>query len=569
MVNGKLLLKLKSNCTLVVLILIVFNNFSQNFSSHEFSSLLINATGAKISGDLYTADSLYKECLKINPKSAVVNFELSGLYRIKELQKQAIIYAEKSVEESAKNEWYLANLAILYKENGEHKKCADIFLELIETQPQKIEYLFSLTEAYLASNKIKKSLKILNQIEKQVGTNEEISVQKHQLYIYIKKKSKALKELEKLIQEYPNSLRNLGLLAEYYESLNKKEKSLILLNKMMDLDSSNGLVRLSMFQHFYKNRYYKKGFYELKKVMGSHEVDEDLKKEILIQISYDQDSPYTLNNVNTLTNIFLDIHPKNSSVLLFFGNLKFLENKEDSACYFLRKSLLLNPNEYDVWVQLISSSLSRGKFEVAIQDAILASENHPNQPFPYFAKGIGLSNTSKFQQAIEELEKGKLLVIDDSILKSDFFHQIADAYYNLNELQKAFKNYEASIDLNPNNPIVLNNYSYYLSIHKQNLERAETLIIKALASSPNSATFLDTYGWILFQKENYKSAEEIIFRAVMTSQENSGEILEHYGDVMFKLGKLEESLLFWNKAKKNGSHSNKLLKKIQEKKYVE
>ena len=30
------------------------------FKDREFASLLINGTGAKISGDLYTADSLYK-----------------------------------------------------------------------------------------------------------------------------------------------------------------------------------------------------------------------------------------------------------------------------------------------------------------------------------------------------------------------------------------------------------------------------------------------------------------------------------------------------------------------------
>ena len=66
--------------TLYTLILI-FNAKAQkkeSFDERVFSKFLIQATGSKISGDLYAADSIYKKCLEINPNSGVVNFELSG-----------------------------------------------------------------------------------------------------------------------------------------------------------------------------------------------------------------------------------------------------------------------------------------------------------------------------------------------------------------------------------------------------------------------------------------------------------------------------------------------------------
>ena len=43
---------------------------------------------------------------------------------------------------SPKNEWYLANLALLYKLNEEHNKSAKIFKLLCEIKPEKITYLF-------------------------------------------------------------------------------------------------------------------------------------------------------------------------------------------------------------------------------------------------------------------------------------------------------------------------------------------------------------------------------------------------------------------------------------------
>jgi hypothetical protein len=63
--------------------IIVSQNLSDGIDS-KFSKLLIKATGEKISGDIYTADSLYNKCLELIPNSSVVFFEKSGIYRSKE-----------------------------------------------------------------------------------------------------------------------------------------------------------------------------------------------------------------------------------------------------------------------------------------------------------------------------------------------------------------------------------------------------------------------------------------------------------------------------------------------------
>ena len=58
-------------------LVLIFNTKAQkkeSFDERLFSKYLIQATGSKISGDLYTADSIYKKCLEINPYSGVVNF---------------------------------------------------------------------------------------------------------------------------------------------------------------------------------------------------------------------------------------------------------------------------------------------------------------------------------------------------------------------------------------------------------------------------------------------------------------------------------------------------------------
>ena len=314
-----------------------------NLDDRTFVKYLIDATGAKVSGDLYSADSLYKKCLEINPKSGVVNFELSGIYLTLNQPQKALEYANIAVEIRSENEWYLANLALVYKENGNHKKSAEIFSKLIEIKPDKISYLFSLAEELLNGSKYKKALKILNKIEEKIGVSEDLSLQKHQIYIFLKDKKDAINELIKLVTFSPENLRALGLLAEFYQNINKPKNSKQLLDKMMFIDSSNGLVRLSLFQYYYKNGEIIKAYDELLYVMGSLEVENNIKKQMLLQISYDEKSPFNVNQICKLAESYLKSDFQNSEVLLLLGKLKMHQRKEDTACFYIRESLKINP----------------------------------------------------------------------------------------------------------------------------------------------------------------------------------------------------------------------------------
>jgi len=553
----------------LILILSSKGQKKESFDERLFSKYLIQATGSKISGDLYTADSIYKKCLDINPSSGVVNFELSGIYKSLKQPMLALEYANKAVNINNENEWYLANLAILYKEIDNHQKSIVSFTQLAKLRPEKVSYLFSLTEELLANKKYKKAIEVLNEIENSIGINEDLSIQKHQIYVYLRKKTKAIDELKKLIKNDSSNLRTLGLLAEYYENINQPLDAEFLLNNMMDIDSSNGLVRLSLFQHYYKKRKFFKGYSELLYVMSSKEVEETLKKQMLLQIFYDKNSPYSMSQMSNLTEYFLKEHPNNSDVLLIVGNLKMMEGDEDTGCSYLRKSLKINSLPIEAWVQLLSSTMSRSKFDITIKDAKAAIESHPNQPFPYLAMGISLTNSGLLNESLKFLLKGRELVFEDSILESEFLVEIGNVYYRQNKYDKCFEYYEMSIALNPNNLILLNNYSYYLALRKSNLRRAEELILMVLSKLPNIATYCDTYGWVLFQMGKYSLAEKELFKAVMYSNESSGEILEHYGDVLFKLNKKDGALLFWGKSKETGNHSKKLIQKISENKFIE
>lgn len=185
--------------------------------------------------------------------------------------------------------------------------------------------------------------------------------------------------------------------------------------------------------------------------------------------------------------------------------------------------------------------------------------------------GASKYQQEKYQEALTVFEEGLEIIGDDNPpVKSDFYAQIGDLNYHLGNRDIAFENYEKALKLNPQNLGVLNNYSYYLSIKDERLDKAERMSGITVKAEPTNPTFLDTYGWVLFKQGAYTMAKIYIENAVKyTEEEPSAEVLEHYGDVLYKTGEVEEALEQWKKAKELGGDSKALKKKIKSKKYAE
>ena len=73
-------------------------------------------------------------------------------------------------------------------------------------------------------------------------------------------------------------------------------------------------------------------------------------------------------------------------------------------------------------------------------------------------------------------------------------------------MAEAYAAYDSSLVYNPSNIGALNNYAYYLSVERRDLDKAEEMSYKTVKAEPNNSTYLDTYAWILFEKGNYAEA---------------------------------------------------------------
>ena len=162
---------------------------------------------------------------------------------------------------------------------------------------------------------------------------------------------------------------------------------------------------------------------------------------------------------------------------------------------------------------------------------------------------------------------GKKLATNDPKLLNDFNMMLGDAYNGNGEYARSDAAYEAVLEKDPDNASVLNNYSYYLSLRKDKLEKAKEMSRRLVDKNPDNATYLDTHAWVLYMLKEYREAKKYLEIAVRN--ENNGTILEHYGDVLYKLDEAERAVEVWMKAKKAGETTDTIDKKIAQRKLVE
>ncbi len=191
----------------------------------EYNYALTEATKQKLFGNFKQAAALYKKCLEVNPNSDAAAFQLAGIYMMAQDFDNAKKLTHTAVALSPDNYWYNVQLSQLHMINNETDSAIIVYENILGKWPEKVEVKFELGRLYAETGKEIKALKMLDEIERENGISEPVSLLKEQIYVKQGKPEQAIAELLELIELAPEEVRYLGVLAELYTSLGAKRRS--------------------------------------------------------------------------------------------------------------------------------------------------------------------------------------------------------------------------------------------------------------------------------------------------------------------------------------------------------
>ncbi|MEO6903677.1 MAG: tetratricopeptide repeat protein [Bacteroidia bacterium] len=542
---------------------------SAQFEKLNFEKAYFDGIKEKILGNYERAEVLLLQAMHIAPTSAATMYELAMIYTYQNRKNQALLYSKKAAILDEKNIWYQLLYAQNLKENKKNTELITLYQKLIRNYPNRTDFYFELANANLYANKLNDALKVYNNIEDRNGVSEEVSMQKIKIYKALKNYDEAVDEARKLIKSSPQEPKYYGILGELYQEKGQDEKAFDAYTELLKIDPKNAFVHLSLADYYRNKKQDKKAFEEIKIAFKNNELDIDTKIKILLSYYSITETYVDLRTeADTLCKILVETHPDEAKAFAMYGDFLYRDKKLEEARIQYRKSIALDNEKFALWNQLLIINSELNDFSSLEKESNQAIELFPNQALPYFFNGIANIQLKKYLPAVKILDEGRNFAFD-KLLLAQFYASIGDAQNQLVNYPASDSAYTKSLELDPNNVYVLNNFAYYLSLRNTNLKSAETMSKKSNALDPNNSSYQDTYGWILYQMKKYDDAKVWIEKAIDNGGKNNGTLLEHYADILFQLGDKEKALQYWMDAKKAGGTSDLIDKKIVDKKLYE
>ncbi|HMJ70576.1 MAG TPA: tetratricopeptide repeat protein [Cyclobacteriaceae bacterium] len=521
----------------------------------------------------YTKALLYfQRVAELNPKSAAVQYKIAEILA-KGNRQEDMIKASQSIETALKldrkNKYYYLLAANIYGSLNQYEKAELTIEAMMKEVSGTEEYLYELAAFYLYDKKPEKAVDVYNRAEQLMGINEVSSMQKQKIYLELGKTEEAIREGEKLVDAYPDEERYVMELAETLSKNKLGARAIALIEKYIADNPDASTSKLLLAGIYRESGQEQKSREMLTALFDDPNIEAGSKILVLgtynvvlsKQVAKGQIDPALESYVSGLVEKLKKNYPNDPDVFSTSGDINTtLSNNTDAQKDYL-KAIRLGATDFEAWQNLLVLESTLNQFDSLIAHSESGLELFPNQALLYYFNGYAHMRKRHYREASGSLEQAKRLSASNQALVAEINAMLGDIYNGTREYTKSDNAYEQALAFNPNNDLVLNNYSYYLALRKENLERAEKMAAQLIKIHPKNASYLDTYAWVLFMREKYKEARRAMETAIATGDAGATHF-EHYGDILFKLGETDDAVRQWQKAKSMDGDNEAIDKKI-------
>ncbi len=507
----------------------------------------------------------FGKVLQKSPVNAAAQFATATAFSKMGKPAEAVLFAAKAYALDSKNKFYALLLAELYVKQKRYGEAEELYENLLKKGNEHAEYGVELAAIYLFDEKPDKALATYNRVERELGLNEEITRQKQRIYLKQNKIDQAVGEAEKLVLADPGNPEYLLEGAELLIAADRPDQAITWIDRALKLNADLPQAHVLLADIYRRKGDMARVTKELNLVLASPNLEAGLKARILANYAgMTNESTAGRQDALAMAQNLAKGAPNDPKTQIVLAELLLQQGKKTDARDAFAKATRLDGSVYEVWATLLQLDGELNQIDSLLTHSQQALEVFPTQGLFWYFNGSANLVKRRYQQAVDALEESQKLLsaTTDADLRKGIGAQLGDAYNGLGDHAKSDEAYEAALKADPLNDHVLNNYSYFLSLRKQNLPRALALAKQLVARNPANATYLDTYAWVLYVSKDYIQAKQYLEQALAAGTGVSGTIIEHYGDVLYQLGQTPQALDQWKKAKIKGGAGPNLEKKI-------
>jgi tetratricopeptide (TPR) repeat protein len=230
-----------------------------------------------------------------------------------------------------------------------------------------------------------------------------------------------------------------------------------------------------------------------------------------------------------------ELNPANTRGLMGVVETYMAQNLTDKAMQLLRTESAKTPTRLDFHLALGNVEVRAGRFDMAIAEfqIVMAGTLKGSKPQGQIYLEIGDTYRRKgdFGAAITAFQEARKILPDDQRVLTALGMTLG----SVDRWPEARQIYEATLKLDPNNGIVLNNLAFGLAEHNGDLNQALTMAQQAKRLLPTMPEVSDTLGWI-YLKNNLPDQALPVFQDLVKKNPDRSTFHYHLGLALAQKG---------------------------------
>lgn len=242
------------------------------------------------------------------------------------------------------------------------------------------------------------------------------------------------------------------------------------------------------------------------------------------------------------------LDPKAADTLILLGGISETAERPDKAIEYYSAVPANSPMRRLSEMQLGLTLAQTNKVEEAKHHLQSLIDADPSDFRSYLALGSVLSDAKDYAAMAEVYEKAiEAIGPAPTRVHWPVFFQRGIAYERLKKWPQAEPNFRKALELNPDQPQVLNYLGYSWVDMNENLEEGLDMIRKAVELRPDDGYIVDSLGWAYYRLQRFDDAVSELERAAEL-RAGDATINDHLGDAYWRVGRKLEAVYQWKRA---------------------
>ncbi len=241
------------------------------------------------------------------------------------------------------------------------------------------------------------------------------------------------------------------------------------------------------------------------------------------------------------------LRPDHVDSLLLSAQLLDALGQYDLAVATYKKIPQSSPDHHAAEMGRAEALRRAAKPDAAIEVLEQLVKDQPTLAPVYSALGDLQRQQEQYAEAIKAYDKALEYSDEDSQARWFLHYARGISHERLKQWNEAEADFRSALEINPDQPQVLNYLGYSLVERKTKLDEALGMIERAVAARPDSGYIVDSLGWVLYRLGRYEEAVGHMETAVELMPVDP-VVNDHLGDVYWAVGRIREAEFQWKRA---------------------